>query len=181
MTSTASPDAPAEVVRRRAHRRRCQAAWPVAHGNITADKARTSAARLRRQLEAADPDRQPRLCAQLAALAESEAARSADAAATAARFTPHAEHLAEVDYRAEAAAQVAADHAEALAALVLAVEVLDLEAAEPRRPRLVLDLPPPGRLARCSPMTAHAPPAATARGRSRWLGPDHLSRTAGGT
>ncbi len=180
MTSTASPDAPAEVVRRRAHRRRCQAAWLVAHGNITAEQSRGAAARLRRRLEDTDPDRQPRLCAWLVILAESEAARSADAAATAARFTPHAEHAAEVDYRAEAAAQVAADRAEALTALVLAAEVLDLDAAEPHRPRLVLDLPPPGRLVRCSPMTAHAPPTATARGRSRWLGPDHLLTTAGG-
>ena len=180
MTSTASPDAPAEVVRRRAHRRRCQAAWLVAHGNITAEKARTAAAELDSLLEAADPDRQPRLCAQLGAMAEDCDAVSMGAAAAAARFTPHAEHLAELDYRAEAAAQVAAAHAEALTALVLAAEVLDLDAAEPHRPRLVLDLPTPGRLVRCSPRTAHAPPAATARGRSRWLGLGHLSRTAGG-
>jgi hypothetical protein len=180
MTSTASPDAPAEVVRRRAHRRRCEAASWVAHGNITAEQARTVAARLRRRLEDADPDRQPRLCVHLAALAESEAARAADAAATAVRFTPLAEHAAEVDYRAEAAAQVAAAHAEALTALVLDLEALDIPAAEPHRPRLVLDLPPPGRLVRCSPMAAHAPPAATARGRSRWLGLDHLLKTVGG-
>ena len=177
MTYCASPDAPVEVLSRHAHRRRCEAAWWVAHGNITAEQARTVAVRCSSLLEAADADRQPRLCAHLAALAESEAARTADAAAAAARFTPLAEHAAEVDYRAEHRAARAARSTAALDALTPAPLVLDLTPEEtPPAPSTSHNLPPPGQAVRCSPLAAHAPPTATARGRSRRLGTGTASR-----
>jgi len=181
MTSTASPDAPAEVVRRRAHRRRCQAAWRVARENIAAAQADARAAQHRRRLDATDADRQPRLCSWSADLEAAEHARAAQALATAAELTPLADAAEVLDHRAEAAAGRRAAQADALEALLAALDTPEppAQADTPAR-RLVLDLSPPGRLVRCSPLTAHAPPVGRLEAVAVGWAPGHLLTTAGG-
>jgi hypothetical protein len=201
MTYCASPDAPGEVLARRARRRAdgCAEGYRAIldrRTQATAERAErrrldaaNQAARERARSVAASP--LDRLTASLTlppgitAMADQMRTVSDNLEGTFLGFsraaaTCTAEHADDCDNRA--ARQAAA--AEALAALVpadlaLADELADLDAAT--WPLTGLDLPPPGRLIRCQPMAAHAPPTALAPGRSRRWDKGTPLETVGGT
>lgn len=181
MTWTASPDAPGEVLARRARRRsdRCAEGYRKALQSRADREA--AAAKHQADREAArerartNPTPWNQTTENLAKVADSLAPVHAVANNMSRSFLQFSKAAATWSAEAatdleERATEQAAD-AEARAALVPAFSsdlddaLADLDAAT--WPLTGLDLPPPGRLIRCQPVTAHAPPTACARGSSR--------------